>query len=118
MAKQPTGLGAKARALWRAITTAYTLRPDELSILEDICREVDLIERLETELREGPLTVRGSMGQQVASPLVQEIRQHRAVKARLLGGLALPDEDKGNSEAARSQAGRELVTLRWGRRGA
>jgi hypothetical protein len=115
----PTGLGPKSRKLWRAITGDYDLRVDELRVLEDACREIDLIDRLETELRDSPLMVKGSMGQKVASPLVQELRQHRAVLARLLAQLKLPDdtsEQAGQTpESSRSTAARTAATARWSR---
>src|SRR5690606_12587211 len=74
----PTKLGAKARRLWNETTEQWELRPDELRVLEDACRQVDLIERIEKALADQDLIVRGSQGQPVANPLVQEVRQHRA----------------------------------------
>lgn len=113
--KPPTRLGTKARRMWNDITTAYELRADELRVLEDACREIDLIERMEAEQRGLPLVVKGSQGQDVAAPLVQELRQHRATLARLLLQLKLPDE---GGEAARSSAARELAMARWAPGGA
>ena len=37
----------------------------------------DLQERLEEALKDADLLVRGSMGQEVANPLIGEVRQHR-----------------------------------------
>lgn len=110
----PEGLGSKALVVWSEVSDAYDLRVDELRVLEDACREIDLIERLEAELRGAELIVVGSMGQPVANPLVQELRQHRGVLARLLGWLKLPDEEapaKGNASASARQA----AMARWGR---
>lgn len=112
----PRGLQVKGKRLWNDITANYELRFDELRLLEDVCREVDLIERLETALMDAPLTVKGSMGQEVASPLVQEIRQHRGVVARLLSALKLPDESGSQSNEIGSSA-RAAAMARWGRRG-
>lgn len=112
----PKGLQVKGKRLWRDITSGYELRADELRILEDACREVDLIERLEAELSTAPLVVNGSMGQPVAQPLVQEIRQHRGVLARLLTSLKLPDDEAaGGSD--RASAARAAAIARWGSRG-
>lgn len=111
-AKAPPNLGAKARRLWRDVTKVYALRADELSVLEDACREVDLIEAIRTEMVGKPLEVRGSMGQPVASPLMQELRQHVAVKARLLAALKLPDE---SGETSRSASARDAAHARWSR---
>lgn len=111
--KTPTGLGAKAKRVWTEITSSYELRVDELRILEDACREIDLVERLEAELKGAKLIVHGSQGQPVANPLVQELRQHRGVLTRLFGALKLPDEDSGAGE--RSTAARTAAMARWGR---
>lgn len=122
----PANLGPKARHIWTKTLEVYELRIDELRILEDACREVDLVERLEKELRKAPLTVEGSMGQPVSNPLVQEIRQHRSVIQRLLVSLKLPEGDGGAAGDAggtaptsmtRSAAARKAAEARW-RRGA
>jgi hypothetical protein len=121
--KIPEGLGPKARAVWTSTTKEFELRADELRVLEDCCREVDLIERLEEALDGAALIVEGSMGQPVASPLVTEIRQHRATLARLFASLKLPAEaGSAESQAAeRSSAARNAANARWNtgaRRGA
>ena len=114
----PQGLGPKARRIWREITVVYDLRPDELRVLEDACREIDLIERLEQGLDGAKLLVKGSMGQPVANPLVQEIRQHRATLQRLLGSLKLPDDPAADGDPrAASNAARDAAGARWRRTG-
>ena len=112
----PRHLGDRGRAFWKEIAGRFTLRPDEERILEDACREIDIIDRLEEELRDADLTVRGSMGQTVASPLLQELRQHRMVLSRLLTSLKLPDTDA--PAQSRSSSAREAAISKWGRRGA
>lgn len=113
----PANLGEAGRALWGDVAGTYDLRPDELRVLGEACREVDLIARMEAELRDGPLTVPGSQGQPVASPLIAELRQHRTALTRLFDVLALPDADGGSREVdmrrARSQLGRTAVRARW-----
>lgn len=112
----PRSLGDRGRALWDSIVPAYELRPDELVILADACREADLIERLHDELSVSELVTRGSMGQEVASPFVSEIRQHRTVLAGLLAKLKIPDTPAGaaRKKAAVSEAARAAVRQRWG----
>lgn len=114
--KPPAGLGSKARAVWTDLTETYEFRADELRVLEDSCREIDLIERLDEELKTADLVVKGSMGQPVSSPLVTEIRQHRATLARLFAALKIPAET--DTPAARSSAARKAANARWGARGA
>lgn len=115
--KAPAKLGARGRRLWDEVLASYRLRPDELVLLVDACREVDLIDRMERELdRDGELLVRGSMGQQVAHPLLAELRQHRAALKQLLAALHLPDES-GREAASRSEAARAAAVARWRRSG-
>lgn len=117
----PEGIVGAGLSLWRQIVNVYDLRPDELRVLEDACGEAVLIDRLRRALDDGaPLIVKGSMGQQVASPLMTEIRQHRATLAQLLGRLHLPDdpnEVSSDSPAERSVKARAAANARW-RRGA
>lgn len=115
--RTPTKLGRKARRTWLAMIDEYDLGPHELRILEDACREIDLIDRMEAELQDPDfeLVVRGSMGQPVSSPIVQEIRQHRAVIARLFQALKLPEAEGDTGEASASASARDLANKRWGR---
>lgn len=117
-ARQPAKLAAKGRGLWRQIVDGYDLRPDEVRVLEDACREADLIERLEEQLRGADLMVRGSQGQLVASPLVSELRQHRATLTQMLKALKLPDTDSQARQKAEldSQQARAAARARWDRK--
>lgn len=114
--KIPANLGDQGRALWRSIIPAFELRPDELRILHDACREADLIERLHTELVSADLVTKGSMGQEVASPFVSELRQHRTVLANLLKALKIPDTPAtaARKKAHVSEQARSAARARWG----
>ena len=110
----PESLGEAGARFWREIVAVYTLRPDETRLLLDACGEVDLVDRLAAALRDAPLTVRGSQGQEVASPLVTELRQHRAGLASLLRALRLDDADSdGLTAADKSAAARAAARARW-----
>lgn len=104
----PSGLGAKGARLWSDVTSGYKLRHDELDVLEDVCREADLIDKIERELEVSDLMVVGSQGQMVMNPLVSEARQHRATKMSLWKRLALPDpmvsEAPANQQRAAAQS--------------
>lgn len=106
----PAGLDVKGKKTWKAITSSYELRADELDTLEDICREVDLIARLEDGLDGADLLTKGSQGQEVLNPLIAEVRQHRATKKALWASLKLPDDAAG-APAANQQ--REAAQSRW-----
>jgi hypothetical protein len=112
----PSNLGERGAALWESIASKFELRPDELAILLDACREADLIERIQDEMMFAPLISRGSMGQEVASPFVSEIRQHRTVLAGLLGKIKVPEssEVSARKKAAVSDSARKAARARWG----
>lgn len=109
----PTRLGPKSRKIWHSVVDDYDLSAAEARVLEDACREVDLIERMELEQRDAPLTARGSMGQPVPAPLIGELRQHRATLARLLAQLGL-DSGGASAQDSASQSARDLARKRWG----
>ena len=122
--RAPSGLGRPGRALWRSIAGPYELKPDELRMLEDACRTADLVARLEdAAAQDGPIAA-GSMGQPVINPALPELRQQRALLARLLADLALPfpdeDQDQGADPGrtvvlrqARSALARKAARARW-----
>jgi len=114
--KTAEAFATKGQAFYDEVVGAYELSVVELRTLEDICREIDLIERLQVALDRGSLIVPGSMGQPTASPLVQELRQHRAVLDRLMKSLALPDAEA--EQGSRSESARDRAMKRWGAGGA
>ena len=117
MAKQaPVGLGPEAKKVWKEVISSFELRADEVRILEDACREIDLIERMEKALGTESLIVKGSMGQPAPNPLIPELRQHRATFKTLIQSLKLPEEDE--SPKSRSTSARAAANARWRVRGA
>lgn len=108
--KAPAGLRAKGKRLWAEVTSGYQLRHDELDVLEDVCREADLIDKIEHELGSADLMTTGSMGQMVVNPLIAEARQHRATKMSLWKRLALPDPAMSGAETNQQ---RSAAQSRW-----
>ncbi|SIH16209.1 Uncharacterised protein [Mycobacteroides abscessus subsp. abscessus] len=104
----PSGLAeaGSGEALWRSIVDEYTLRPDELRLLADACELADRIDyrkdradELHREVGDN-LLIRGSTGQRVRNPLIDEARQELAEQRKdrvalndLLARLKLPDLD-------------------------
>lgn len=119
--RQPAKLGVEGIRLWKSVIDVHPeFGPDGVRLLVDACREADVIQRLEDELRKSPLMVRGSQGQLVASPLVSEVRQHRSVLAALLKGLKLVQPVAGAdasrlAEQAASEKARAAARARWDR---
>src|ERR1044072_9309200 len=80
----PKGLTARGRKLWRQVLSEYTLRPDELVLLENACRTVDLIADLEAAMIGEPLVTTGGMGQAREHPLLSGARMQRTYLGQTL----------------------------------
>ena len=89
--KVPSGLGACGRRLWADTLAVYDLCAHEKNLLLQACHTLDLINTLQRRVsRDGVMSV-GYKGQPVAHPLLNELRQNRALFGSLLSRLALPD---------------------------
>jgi hypothetical protein len=111
--RPPGGLRPSGRALWRSVLAAgYELCPDESAVLREACGIADTIAAIERALVGAPLTVPGSMGQQVLHPGISELRMQRAALASLLKQLRLPDLDEAGQ---RPNQHREAAQARWAR---
>lgn len=120
--RPPSDLRVRGKKLWQEVMAEFTLRPDERSNLHEWCRTLDLIDKLEAELRDGPLMMPGSAGQASANPLLRELRGLRAVAAsysRLMALSDVPDVDEqGQAQPTPSQIrGKRASDARWGHRG-
>lgn len=94
--RAPNGLQAAGKRLWRTTHETFDLtdEPHKIEILTQACRVADIVSELDDAGVEAPLTVKGSMGQQVISPFISEARVQRALLAQLIGRLGLPDTDE------------------------
>ncbi|MFJ1995721.1 hypothetical protein [Streptomyces asiaticus] len=110
----PDGLGERGLRLWSDTVRDLELDPDETVLLEEACRLTDEVDVLTAALDAGGLMVKGSRGQQVANPLIRELRQHRLALARVLRqlGATNPGEDTGERSTP-SQRGRKAALARW-----
>lgn len=113
---RPEKLDGRGGRFWDSVTSTYRLRADELIILEDAAREINLIDKLEAEIEDASMIVTGGYEQEVANPLITEIRQHRGMVARLVNQLKLPDAPADNKPSA-SDAARKAANARWGNSG-
>jgi hypothetical protein len=109
----PAGLKLAGRRFWKAVVSAYGLRLDELVLLDSACRTIDLLADLDVAMAGQPLTVLGSMGQQREHPLLSEARQQKALLARLLAQMKLPDLDEVTGAKPRSVQARAAAQSRW-----
>ncbi|MGD7003661.1 hypothetical protein [Corynebacterium halotolerans] len=115
----PEDLGDAGLELWTRINTTFDFadEPGKLAILEQAARTVDQIEALEEAKKDAPLTAKGSMGQAVIHPFIQELRQQRGSLNSLMKSLGLPESDEETAAKAerRSKAGKAGAAGRWGR---
>ncbi|GGA72533.1 hypothetical protein GCM10011490_24130 [Pseudoclavibacter endophyticus] len=112
--KAPPGLSAAAQKVWRETLQVYDLDEHEYPTLEAACRELTLVARIEDVLKDSKLIVRGSMGQEVANPLLAEVRQHRAAYIAFMKALRLPEGEQAE-ESPRTEAARKAAQARWNR---
>lgn len=119
-APPPPGLEKAGRQLWNRIAGVYSLRADELMVLENACQTRDLIVRLQEELSKvDSLEAEGSMGQRIVNPLATEVRMQRTTLNTSLKQLALPDLDEDDTaltETPKSARHQAAAQARWGRR--
>lgn len=99
-------------------TFDFTEEPGKQAILERAARTADTIEALEAEAATQSLTAKGSMGQEVISPLIAEARAQTSLLDRLLKSLGLPDTDEATAARAeqRQRQARKAAKTRWGNR--
>lgn len=81
-------------------------------MLERVCKEVDLIEHIENDINLSALRASGYNGNDIADPLLSELRQHTALLGTLIKQLRLP-EQKADASAHATKA----VNARWAKRG-
>src|SRR3954470_1663415 len=115
--KPPADLGADARELWSSVVDAFDLEEHERALLVEACRTVDLLAKLDAEVRrDGPL-IDSSQGLR-AHPAATEARQQRIALARLLAALRLPAGEDGDQQAGARPQRRVGVRGTYGIRGA
>jgi hypothetical protein len=111
----PKDLEARGRRFWRTVTTSWTLEADELELLTEVCRTLDICERLQALLVAEGLTVPGSTGQPRVHPAAGELRSSRQVLGRLLAQLELPDLEGESLPSPATARARKAARSRWDR---
>jgi hypothetical protein len=123
--KTPKGLKTAGRRLWAQIEREFDLEetPEVALVLEQACRTLDIVERLQAIVDNAPsLQVTGSRGQPAPLPELTELRQYRAQLASLVKQLDLEDEPDEiiirdeRQRMTRSEAGKVAAMARWNRR--
>ena len=108
----PAGLSPRGAALWDQVSDGYKLGPDEVEVLVELCRTVDMVEVLAAECLANPM-VEGRFGRTL-NPAVREVRQQRAEMRHLAAALGLPDSTgKPNIESGNTKRARRAANARW-----
>lgn len=85
---KPQNLDHEASLMWDHVMSTYQLNRAECRLLVDLCREISMVNRLEKEWADASTLVRGSQGQPVGNPIIQDLARHRQVLAGLVKQLA------------------------------
>jgi hypothetical protein len=93
----------------------FELSDSEQELLEECCRTLDQITRLEGSIADLGTFVTGSTGQPVMNPAIGEARGQRALLHKLLAVLALPDEEGQTIPAGVCQRARTAAQAKWRR---
>lgn len=109
----PTSLRRVGKALWRDVVDVYGLTPSEQQLLTGVCATLDSIAALEEVVAKEGVTAVGSKGQTVVHPALQEARHQRLAFGRLLGQLALPDQDGGVVRTPEQVRAQRAGQARW-----
>lgn len=113
---EPAGLAARGSKEWVSIWTAGSswLAPDQdVYWVEMICRAYDDIEVFRAQISDMGLTVKGSMGQVVANPLIIEVRRAESQIMKALSTLGFSPTDRarlGLAEIKRVNALQEMMS--------
>lgn len=97
--RMPSGLAAGGRRLWDSVTKEFELEEHELVLLVAAVRTVDLLEKLDVEVRRDGPTIDTPQGMR-AHPAAVEARQQRIALARLMAALRLPAGEEGDQQAS------------------
>jgi hypothetical protein len=92
------------------VLARYELGLDELELLEELGRSLDLADVLEEAIQAKPVFADGSV-----APAVRELRQLRAEIRHLTAALALPDPVGDVVSSGRAVAASKAANQRWKR---
>ncbi len=114
------GLSGRGADLFTTLTASFDFDAHEVPTVVELCLTASLLARLEAEMRNASLTVRGSQGQEVGHPILQELARHRTTYLRLYSALNLPELDADGNHIdltnPRSIRAQKAAQARWGRK--
>ena len=117
--KAPIELGTAGRRLWRQVVREAADEGLELDSREQFwllsaSKLADRLAVLEAVMADAPLTTKGSMGQLVAHPLLNEIRAHHQLISQTLARIdTQPKESAGLLGVVGGNRQRAAANRRW-----
>ena len=109
----PVILRTRGKALWIELQEKFEFDPQDVQLLLETCRTLDVIDSLSQSMDTDGVMIVGSQGQMVLNSAVAELRQQQAAFARLVGHLNLLDAELGQAISARSRAAKTAGQARW-----
>ena len=109
----PVILRTRGKALWIELQEKFEFDPQDVQLLLETCRTLDVIDSLSQSMDTDGVMIVGSQGQMVLNSAVAELRQQQAAFARLVGHLNLLDVELGQAISARSRAAKTAGQARW-----
>ncbi len=82
----PRGTRAGGKRLWESLLERYSFSEDELALVRQLVRMVDLLDQLQAALERDGVTIEGK-----PNPIAVEIRQQSIALARIHAALRLPE---------------------------
>ncbi len=109
--RAPKGLGGRGGRFWRGVVSQFDLELAEFELLAEICRSLDMADKLELEAATNPMvdTEKG----RIVNPAVREVRQLRAEIRHLMSALGLEDSTGSAVPSGNELRARRAATARW-----
>lgn len=114
----PVSTSPKGTAIWYALLGAYEFSLGEMLLLEQLVNTQTHLDELEDSWTRDnrPALSKGSTGQDITDPRVQEMRLLRAQVQSLVKALALPAEDGQQQKRRPGRPSRSSGGGSWGAR--
>jgi hypothetical protein len=100
--RAPAGTRASGRRLWQSVLAEYEFEEQELALLREVVRCVDLCDELDARVKVDGAVIDSPQGLK-AHPAAVEARQQRITLARLLAALRVPLGDESEKSSGRPQ---------------
>jgi hypothetical protein len=104
--KRPARLGPRGKRFWDYVTDTFDLEREDRELLGEVCRTLDVLETLDYA------SAHADDATQMLT-FQREARQQRLALGRMLGQLALPDEDGAGLITTRQRAAQKAAQSRW-----